>query len=82
MKYKIEWDKKAVKELEKLPNNIINNILSRVSVLKEDPFHKKLIGSDSSYRLRVSDYRVIYEVITDEKLIIIYRVRHRKNVYK
>jgi mRNA interferase RelE/StbE len=44
---------------------------------------KKLVGDLSSfYRLRVGDFRVIYQVIDQELIVTIIKVRHRKEVYK
>ena len=43
---------------------------------------RKLVGSDFTYRLRVGNYRIVYDVL-DKKLIVeIIRVRHRKDAYK
>jgi mRNA interferase RelE/StbE len=46
------------------------------------PGAKKLIGSDHAYRVRVGDYRLIYEVFDDSLKVLIIRVRHRKDVYR
>ena len=43
---------------------------------------QKLSGSERTYRIRVGDYRVIYEVCTELRIIEIQRVRHRKDVYR
>ncbi|MFN3467074.1 MAG: type II toxin-antitoxin system RelE family toxin [Candidatus Brocadiales bacterium] len=42
----------------------------------------KLSGGEATYRLRVGDYRVIYEVDTDAKIICVHYVRHRREVYR
>ncbi len=41
-----------------------------------------MVGSEYSYRIRVGDYRVVYEIIEDKLIIEIVRVRHRKDVYR
>ena len=41
-----------------------------------------MVDSDYSYRILVGDYRVIYEVFQNEKIIEIQRIRHRKDVYR
>lgn len=43
---------------------------------------KKLKGSASSYRIRFGDYRILYEINDSEKLVKVYRVAHRSEVYK
>ena len=56
-----------------------------VEDLAENPFPhgvEKLSGSQHAYRIRLGDYRVVYEVVAEVNLIEIQRVRHRKDVYK
>lgn len=83
--YKIEWKNSAYKELQKLPRTIIARVVAAVSELSNDPFPhgvKKLVGSEFSYRIRVGDYRVVYEVFEGRLVIEIVRIRHRKDVYR
>jgi mRNA interferase RelE/StbE len=83
--YKIEWKRSALKELEKLPRPIISKVVSAVDNLSSNPFPqgvRKLMGSESSYRIRLGDYRVLYSVIEKRLIIEIIRVGHRKDVYK
>jgi mRNA interferase RelE/StbE len=83
--YKLEWKNSAYKELQKLPRTMITRVVAAVSELSNNPFPhgvKKLVGSEFSYRIRVGDYRVVYEVIENRLVIEIVRVRHRKDVYR
>ena len=83
--YQIEWKNSAYKELQKLPRAMIPRIVAAVSDLATEPFPqgvKKLVGSELSYRIRVGDYRIIYEVIEKRLVIEIVRVRHRKDAYR
>lgn len=83
--YQIEWKSSAYKELQKLPRPIIEKIVVAVADLSNEPYPhgvKKLIGSERSYRIRIGDYRVVYEVIENKLIIEIVRVRHRKDVYR
>ena len=53
--------------------------------LAKDPLphgSHKLAGSERTYRLRVGDYRVVYEVFSDSRIVEVQRVRHRKDVYR
>ncbi len=43
---------------------------------------RKLTGSERTYRIRVGDYRVVYELLRDANIVEIQRVRHRKDVYR
>jgi mRNA interferase RelE/StbE len=81
MSYKIIWDKKARDKLEKLETPFAQRIILKVRELSENPFSKdiKKLQGENSFRLRVGDYRVIFDIIRDA--IIILNVGHRKNIY-
>lgn len=79
--YKIIWDVKAEEQLFKLDPLISLRIGKKVLELSENPFSKdikKLKGTEG-YRLRVGDYRVLFEILKDK--ICILKVGHRKNIY-
>lgn len=82
--YKVEWKRSAVKELRKLPKDVIIRILKAVEQLPENPYPvgvRKLVGSEHSYRLREGSHRIIYTVLSSSLIIEIIRVGHRKDVY-
>ena len=83
--YQIEWKSSEVREVGRLDRQIIARILGEVESLASNPFPpgvRKLRGSERTYRVRVGDYRVIYEVFQSRLLIQVVRVRHRKDVYR
>ena len=83
--YRIEVKQSAARDIKKIPKIYIKKITSSVTELERNPFPgscKKIKSSESMYRIRIGDYRVIYEVITNEKLVIIHYIRHRKDVYR
>lgn len=83
--YQIEWKASALRELKRLDRKIIPRIISAVEFLSTNPFPagvRKLQGADNAYRVRVGDYRIIYEVIHARIVIVILRVRHRKDAYR
>lgn len=85
MAFRVEWKKSTRKDLRKLPANTAKRIVGTVEGLAENPFPhgvEKLSGSEHAYRVRLGDYRIVYEVVTESKLIEIQRVRHRKDVYR
>ncbi|MBW4631757.1 MAG: type II toxin-antitoxin system RelE/ParE family toxin [Iphinoe sp. HA4291-MV1] len=85
MTYQIEFTKGVIKQLKKLPANIKERIEIKVQELAIEPRPngvKKLQGDDNSYRVRVGDYRVIYEIQDDILLVTVIRVGHRSEVYK
>jgi mRNA interferase RelE/StbE len=82
--YNVRWKRSAVKELRRLPKEIIARILRVVEALPGNPFPtgvRKLAGAEHTYRLREGSYRVIYSVLPSELIIEVIRVGHRKDVY-
>jgi mRNA interferase RelE/StbE len=85
MAYKIAFSKSANKELSRLPKNIYLKVEVSIDGLIENPRPsgcKKLVGSKNTYRIRVADYRIIYDVYDDIIEILIIKIGHRKDVYK
>jgi len=83
--YLIEWKTSALRELKKLDRSVVPRIVAAVESLAEDPFPagvRKLQGADHTYRMRVGDYRVLYEVCHNAIRVQIIRVSHRKDVYR
>jgi len=83
--YQIEWKPSALRELKRLDRQIVSRIVGAVDTLSINPFSsgiKKLHGGERSYRMRVGDYRVIYEVFSGRLVVEVIRVRHRKDVYR
>ncbi len=85
MEYRVEVKDHAIKELAKLQPDIGRKILDSIESLASNPRPRqsiKLRESASSYRLRVGDYRVIYQIDDSEKLVMIFKVGHRREVYR
>ena len=81
--FEIIWSKSAFRVIKKLPRSISKRIVASIDALSEDPRivqFKKLIGLPY-FKLRVGDYRVIFNISYQEKKITIIKVGHRKNVY-
>ncbi len=58
---------------------------AKLRALAEDPRPrgcKKLAGREDIWRVRVGDYRVLYQILDDALLVLVVRVRHRKDVYE
>jgi len=79
--YQVELMPKAVGDLENLPKSDVRKIIEKIKVLEDGLSGdiKKLTNFTPEYRLRVGNYRVLFEV-KDQK-IIVYRIRHRKETY-
>ncbi len=85
MSYQVEFSRGARKQFRKLSLNIKRRIQSKINELAIEPRPnrvKKLQGEDNLYRIRVGDYRIVYEIKDDVLLIIVIRVKHRSEVYQ
>jgi mRNA interferase RelE/StbE len=83
-KYTIVLTKRARKELDKLSDKIAEPILEAIGNLSDNPRphgFKKLKGR-TGYRIRVGDYRIIYDVFDSELIIDVINLGHRKDIYE
>ncbi|MEB3210878.1 MAG: type II toxin-antitoxin system RelE/ParE family toxin [Leptolyngbyaceae bacterium] len=83
--YEIQFKTSAAKEFRKLPPDIKLRIREAINTLKTAPRPagvKKLAGESNLYRIRVADYRIIYEIDDSTQMLQITRVRHRRDVYQ
>ena len=82
--YQVIVSPSAEKELERLPKKAIQRIMAALDGLAENPRPHgclKLQGEENSYRIRVGVYRAIYEIHAKKVLVLVVRIRHRKDVY-
>ena len=86
MAYNIVFTKQATKILQKIPANNMVRIRQKIEEIAENPFlpHSNVtkLQNREGYRLRVGDWRVIYEVQQDKVLIIVLKIGLRKEVYR
>ncbi len=81
MKYEVEFKPKAVKDLSKLSSNFQKQIIKKIELMQDNLQGdiKRLTNFTPEYRLRIGDYRVLFEI--EKQIIIIYRIKHRSNAY-
>lgn len=84
MAYKVLLKKSVEKELDNLPENIYKRILSRLFSLKENPrpSNTKKLRGDVGFRIRVGDYRILYEIEDKRKIVEVYSIAHTREVYR
>ena len=85
MKYRIEFKRSAAKALRKIPKSDQKRIADKIDDLSEnlpDPATTKMKGDNPFHRIRVGDYRIIYEIHGHILLIVILKIGHRKEVYR
>jgi mRNA interferase RelE/StbE len=83
--YTITFTRAARRELEALDAALVARLLRRIEVLATTPRPsgcRKLRGTNNLWRIRVGDYRVIYAVSDDERLVDVRVVRHRSDAYE
>lgn len=84
MRYQVIIPKSVQKELDRLPDDVNRRILARLAALETNPRPadvKKLKGRDA-WRIRVGDYRVIYEIHDRVLQVIVIAVGHRGDIYR
>ncbi len=82
MRYDVQFKPRALRDIEGLSSRMRTRLLARIEEMSNDLKGdvKRLTNFTPEYRLRVGDYRVLFE-IEGEKLII-YRIRHRREAYR
>lgn len=82
MGYEIEFKPKAIKDLDSLPRETARRILEKAGRLQNNLQGdvKRLTNFTPEYRLRVGDYRVLFEV--EGNRVVVYRIGHRREVYR
>ena len=83
--YQVLISRSAEKQLKQLPPAIQRKISAVIISLEIEPRpygSKKLSGTENSYRIRVGDYRIIYDIQDREITVIVLKVAHRSNVYR
>lgn len=85
MSYKLLIDDKVIKDLKQIDKFWQKKIIEVIKTkLAENPYiGKPLVGNLSPYyRLRVADYRIVYEINEDEVVVIVVKIQHSKDVYR
>jgi mRNA interferase RelE/StbE len=85
LEYAITFVRAARKELENLDAALVAKIFRAIESLAHNPRPancKKLSGVQNRWRIRIGDYRVVYQISDDEKVVDIVAVRHRREVYR
>ena len=84
--YRLRIIQTATHELERLDKPVARRIAERINWLaanlddiRPEPYKGDLAGL---YKFRIGDYRVIYEILHDEKIIVIHQVEHRSEIYR
>ncbi|MBO9626425.1 MAG: type II toxin-antitoxin system RelE/ParE family toxin [Microbacterium sp.] len=84
MRYEVEFTTAAAREIRKLDTQIRRRVLLGIAELENSPRPhgvRKIVGYKDAWRLRIGDYRVLYEVSDERIVVTVVRVGHRRDVY-
>ena len=87
MRYEVYWaDKKALKSFESVPSFLQDRMVDAIKSLAANPRPsdtKKLAGKlQGTWRIRVGDYRILYDVDDKAKKVVILYIGHRRQIYR
>ncbi len=85
MSYRVDLSNRAKRDVAALSPQVQTRILKALRTLEANPRPpgvEKLKGEDDAYRLRVGDYRILYEVHDEVLLVLVVKVGHRREVYR
>ena len=85
MNYRIEVKKSAAKTLKKISNADRKRIVHKIDSLAEnlpDSDTTKMKGSNPFHKVRIGNYRIVYEIQDEILLILIVKIGHRKDIYR
>ena len=85
MSYRIEIKRSAAKALKKIPKANRKRIVEKIDSLAESPPNPdttKMKGDNPFHKVRVGDYRIVYEIQEDVLVILVIKIGHRKDIYR
>jgi len=85
MSYEIYIESRAEKDLKKLGPELFTLIVAEIKNLAENPHphnSRKITGSINGWRIRIGDYRVLYEIDNKSKAVKVMKVKHRRDAYR
>ena len=82
--YKVELRRRVQDKLDSLPESDREMVIDALLSLEEDPRPRGVekIRGKELWRIRKGDYRVVYDVDDDAKIVTVVRIGHRKDVYR
>ncbi len=84
MTYRVDFTTAAARQIKKLPRPARDKVLDAITALADEPRprgSRKLAGEDIAWRVRVGDYRIIYEIVDNQLTVTILRAAHRREAY-
>jgi mRNA interferase RelE/StbE len=85
MKYSVEFRPGVLKSIKHFPKRELLRIKKRLEDLSNnlpDPATTKMKGDNDFHKVRIGDYRIVYEIQGDRLVVLVVKIGHRKDVYK
>lgn len=84
MTYSLKIKGSAAKALSKIPKTDRGRLIEAIDRLRSEPTAGGVLKGEFSglRRLRVGTYRIVYEVVAEELVVLVVRVGHRKDIYR
>ncbi len=83
--YEVWLERRAERDLRRLPEDVYKRVVKALKALKKNPRPsgvRKIVGSRNDWRVRVGDWRIVYEVDGKTKAVRVFRIRHRREAYR
>jgi mRNA interferase RelE/StbE len=83
--YTVEISSLAARQIKKLPPETQIQVVAELAALAQQPRPDgvtKIKGEEKTYRLRVKKYRIVYEILDEQLVVLIVKVGHRREVYR
>jgi mRNA interferase RelE/StbE len=83
--YEVQLERAAERNLRRLSSENFTRMIAYMKALGENPRPpgcRKITGSRNDWRIRVGDYRIIYEIDDNAMVIRVLRIRHRRDAYR
>ena len=83
--YRVLLERAAERDLARLSSEVHDRVIAVIQALATNPRPpgcRKLAGGKNDWRIRVGDYRVVYEIADEIRIVRVNRVRHRREVYR
>lgn len=85
--YSVQFVKSAQKEFDQLPAKLRSKTVEALTLLSQNPYSellrvKRLKGTGELYRIRLGDYRIVYEIQKKRLIVVVIKIGHRSDVYK
>jgi mRNA interferase RelE/StbE len=85
MSFRVELSRRAFGFFRELENSLRERVAEKLKMLEGDPLPRgcrKLRGEADAYRLRVGEIRILYKILRDEGVVLVFKIGRRKSIYR